>query len=131
MDRTVAARGKSAHLVCRTGWALVITVACAYFAYTTFTDFRDADYEWNHNWWDALTWAVWAILSAALTSEVRCWRERILFGLVFLAALLGLVFSIWNSAPIADVKAAREIALALWIGTVALGLTTCLRHRVK
>lgn len=127
MDRTVAVRVKPAHLVCRSGWALLLTLACAYFAYATFTGIRASDYEWRHNWWDALTWAVWAILAAGVISEVRCWRERILFAMVFVEAVLGLLFSLWASAPINDVRTAREIALALWITAVAVSLTTCLR----
>ena len=128
MDRALGARVKPAHLVCRSGWALLITAACAYFAYTTFSDLRVRDYEWSHDWWHALTWAVWAILAAGLISEVRCWRERILFALVFIEAVLGLLFSLWASAAINDVRTAREIALALWITAVGVSLTTFVRR---
>ena len=114
MDRTVAVRIKPAHLVCRSGWALLLVLASVYFAYRTYAAIAAGDYDWPHNWWDVLTWAVWAVLAAGLASEVRCWRERLLFGVLFIQFLIGCVFSAWASARLDLVREARQASLIFW-----------------
>lgn len=99
MDRTVAARIKPAHLVCRSGWALLLIVVCAYFAYRIVVEIRLGDYEVQSSWWKALTWGVWAVLAAGLISEVRCWRERLLFGVLSVKLWLGCVLSPGRQRP--------------------------------
>jgi hypothetical protein len=114
VDRPLTARVKPAHLVCRSGWALLLALVCSYFAYRIVAEIRLGDYEVQISWWKALTWGVWAVLAGGLMSEVRCWRERLLFGVLFVKLLLGCVFSLWASAPIALVREARWVSLALW-----------------
>ncbi len=129
MDRPLAKRTKPSHLICRSGWALVLTCVCAFFAYRTFASIRVHDYELPHNWWDVLTWAVWALLSFGLVSEVRCWRERVLFGSLLVQFLIGCVFSVWASAPSELVALARQVSLALWCLSVLLAFSALLAKR--
>lgn len=129
MGRPLAVRVKPAHLVCRSGWALLLTLVCGYFAYKTYAAIGAGDYEWNHDWWDVLTWAVWAVLAAALASEVRCWRERLLFGVLFVQVLIGCVFSIWSSARLDPVREARQVSLILWCAAALLGVMVLVSRR--
>jgi len=101
-------------LICRSFWAVLATLACAYFGYLSYTSLRDGDFYWQHEWWDSLTWAVWTALAAGLVTETRCWRERILFTALFLIFVIGLVFSLWTSAPFDTVRTARIAATTLW-----------------
>lgn len=129
MDRTLAVRVKPAHLVCRTGWALLLTAVCGYFAYRVLTEIRLGDYEVQSSGWKALTWGVWAVLAAGLISEVRCWRERLLFGVLFVKLLLGCVFSLWASVPFVVAREGRWVSLALWCLAALLSLTTLVSRR--
>lgn len=129
MDRPVTTRTKSVHLVCGSAWALALTIVSAYFAYTTYSAISTSDYEWRHDWWDVLTWAVWALLAAGLASEVRCWRERLLFAILFSQFLLGCVFSMWSSARLDLVRESRQASLILWCLAVLLSLIALLNRR--
>ena len=102
-------------------------LACAYFAYSSYVDLRDGDFYWQNGWWVALTWAVWLVFTAGLLSEVRCWREGLLFGSALGAFIIGLVFSAWTSAHPSAARAAREASLALWSLGALASLTTLLR----
>ena len=121
MDGTIAVRVKPVHLICGTGWAVLLTIGCGYFAYRTLGEIRVQDYDWYHNWWDAVTWAVWAVFAAGLISETRCWRERLVFGILLVQFLLGCVFSLWASAPFTLVHDARWICLVLWSTATLMG----------
>jgi hypothetical protein len=129
MDRRVAARVKPTHLVCRTGWALALALVCAYFAYRAYATIGTSDYEWRHGWWDVLTWAVWALLAAGVVSEVRCWRERLLFGVLFVQFVIGCIFSSWGSAPFDFVREARQASLILWCFAVLLSVVALVSRR--
>ena len=129
MDRPLAARVKPAHLVCRTGWALLLVLVCAYFAYNTYAAIGAGEYEWRHDLWNILTWAVWVVLAAGLASEVRCWRERLLFGVLFVQVLIGCVFSIWSSARLDLVREARQGSLILWCAAVLLSVIVLVSRR--
>ncbi len=122
MEEPVARRQRPAHLICRSVWAVVATLACAYFAYLSYISVRDGDFFWQHQLWNSLTWAVWTALAAGLLSETRCWRERILFALLVLVFVLGLVFSLWDSAPFDTVREARIATTALWTLATVVGL---------
>ncbi|HXU15867.1 MAG TPA: hypothetical protein VN708_12125 [Terriglobales bacterium] len=122
MDRPVTTPGKSDHLICRTGWAVLVTIACAYFTYRSFVAIREREFAWQHNWWDTLTWLVWTALAAGAISEVRCWRERILFALLFLQFLLGSIFSIWTSASFNLSLEGRWFSLLLWMLATTLSI---------
>jgi hypothetical protein len=122
VERPVTTQGKSDHLICRTGWALLGTIACAYFTYRSVVAIREREFDWQHNWWDTLTWLVWTALAAGAISEVRCWRERVLFALLFLQFLLGSIFSIWTSASFNLTLKGRWFSLLLWILATTLSL---------
>jgi hypothetical protein len=129
VDRPLAVRVKPAHLVCRSGWALVLTIVCAYFAYRTYTEIAVGKYEWHHDWWDVLTWAVWAVLAAGIAPEVRCWRERLLFGVLFVEFVIGCVFSVWSSARFDLIRDARQASLIVWCVAVLLSGIALLSRR--
>jgi hypothetical protein len=122
VDRPATAQGQSDHLICRTAWALLATIASAYFTYRSFLGIREREFAWQHNWWDSLTWLVWMVLAAGAISEVRCWRERLLFALLFLQFLLGSVFSLWTSAPFNVTLEARWFSLLLWVLATTLSI---------
>ena len=124
MEESVARRMRPPHLICRSGWAVIATVACGYFAYASYAALRDGDFFWQHQLWSSLTWAVWTALAGGLVTETRCWRERLLFTVLVLIFVVGLLFSLWASAPHATVKTARIVATALWALAAAVGLVT-------
>ena len=126
MEEPVARRVRPPHLICRSGWAVIATVACAYFAYASYAGLQNGDFLWQHQWWNSLTWAVWTALAGGLVTETRCWRERILFLLLVSVFALGLAFSVWASAPDATVKTARILATVLWALAAVIGLATIL-----
>lgn len=127
-----AVRTKPSHLMCQNRfWGVVGTGAGIYFAYLAYIHIRDADFLWPHNWWSTLTCAVWAVLAFGLLSETRCWRERIFFGLVFLDLLIGLVFLLWNSAPLNYSREARDAVFYLWILAALASLMTLARPQEK
>ena len=108
-------------------WGLVVAIACAYFSYLSYSRLRDGDFTWVHDWWSVLTYGVWIALILGAISEVRCWRERIVFGLVLANFTLGFTLSAWSSAPISAVRDAREISLAIWAMAALASLTTLSR----
>jgi len=122
LERTVAPLRKSGHLICRTGWALLLTVACAYFSYRSFQDIQAGEFDWRHNWWDTLTWMVWIVFLAVAISEVRCWRERLLFALLLLQCLLGCIFSFWTSASLHLTRELRWFSLVIWVLATMLSI---------
>ena len=131
VDRPVTARRKSDHLICRTGWALLLTIACAYFTYRSFLDIQVREFDWQHDWWDTLTWVVWMALAAGAISEVRCWRERFLFALLLVQFLLGGVFSFWTSASFNVTREARWFSLLLWVLATPLSIAVLFGSRGK
>ncbi len=131
MDRPISKPSRSDHLICRTGWSFLLAIACAFFAYRTFADLQAHDYQLQHNWWNVLTWLVWAALAAGLISEVRCWRERILFGVLFAQFLLGCAFSLWASPRFDLLTEARQSALALWCAGTLLAVVTLVSPRAE
>lgn len=106
-------------------WGVAAVVACGYFAHLSYSQLR-ADYQWQHEWWTVLTWAVWVVLIAGLVSETHCWRERVFFVLLLLNFLLGFVFAAWSTAATSAVRAGRGLSLALWVlaGLASLGTLT-------
>jgi hypothetical protein len=122
VEEPVTRRERPAHLICRSAWAVIATLGCAYFAHLSYTNLRDDDVLWQHQLWNSLTWAVWTALATGLATETRCWRERILFTLLVLVFVLGLVFSLWVSAPFATVRDARIATTALWTLATVISL---------
>jgi len=104
-------------------WGVAATIACGYFAYLSYSQLRGADYQWQHEWWTVLTWAVWVVLIAGLVSETQCWRERVFFMVLLLNFLLGFILAAWSTAAPSTVRAGRELSLGLWVlaGLASLG----------
>jgi len=109
-------------------WGIAAAVACAYSAYSGYTQLRDDDFYWQHGWWAVMTWAVWVVLLAGLASETRCWRERLFLGLLLANFALGFVLAAWSGAPSSTVRVGREISLALWILAALASLRTVRRQ---
>jgi hypothetical protein len=105
-------------------WGVAAAIACAYFSYLSYSRLRNGDFTWVHDGWSVLTYGVWIALILGVLSEVRCWRERILFGLVLVNFTLGFTLSAWATAPLAAVREAREISLALWALAAVASLMT-------
>jgi len=124
VEEPVTRRERPRHMICRSAWAVIATVACGYFAFASYAGLRDGDFFWQHQLWSSLTWAVWTALAGGLVTETRCWRERILFTLLVLVFVIGLVFSLWSSAPDSTVKTARIVATVLWGLAAVVGLAT-------
>ena len=122
-------RKKSPHLMCGArSWGVAATAVSIYLAYLSYSQVREGDFYWQHEWWTILTWAVWLVLTAGLLTETQCWREQMFFGVVLLNLALGLVFAVWASPPASAVRHAREAAVGLWILAAFASLTT-LSHR--
>ena len=105
-------------------WGLAGALVSAYFSYLSYSHIADGDYSWPHTWWTVLTYVVWIVLIAALLTETRCWRERILFSLVLITFLLGCGLSAWGGAPVTVVRELRMISTALWALAALASLTT-------
>lgn len=116
---------RRAHLICgKPILGVAGFLVCAYFAYSSYADLRDADFDWQSGGWISLTWAVWWVLTAGILSETRCWREGLLFGSALAAFTIGLIFATWTSAQPAVVRCAREVSLGLWSLAALASLTT-------
>lgn len=96
-------------------WGIAAAIACAYFAYSAYTQVRDQNFDFQHGLWTVITWAVWVLLLTGLLSETRCWRERIFFGLLWLNFVLGFVLAAWSTASWTMVRTGRQLSLALWV----------------
>jgi len=125
VESPIAKRHKPAHLMCRSRlWGISAAVACGYFAFLGYSQLRNGDFEWQHEWWSVLTWAVWLVLLTGLLTETRCRRERIFFALVLVNFALALTFASWSSAHMSTVRRAREFSFVLWILSALASLTT-------
>ena len=113
-------RRRPAHLMCGMAvWGITGAVACSYLAYLSYVHVRRAEFEWPHDTWSIVTYAVWVLLMAGLMSETRCWRERIFFALVLANFSLGFVLAMWGGASLEMVRNVRVISVGLW-GLAAL-----------
>ena len=115
-----AHRARAAHLMCGMPvWGIAGALACSYFAYLSYSHVRHGEFDWPHDTWFIVTYAVWVLLMAGLMSETRCLRERIFFALVLANFTLGFVLAIWVAAPLEAVRGVRIISSGLW-GLAAL-----------
>lgn len=111
-----APRTKPAHLMCGIPfWGIAAAAACAYFAYSAFSQLREGDFYWQHGSWTLITWIIWILLIAGLQVETRCWRERIFFGLLLLNFLLGFALAAWTTASASMIRHGRQVSLVLWV----------------
>jgi hypothetical protein len=121
---------RSGHLMCRTSlWGIAGFLACAYFAWISYSHVARNDYDWPHDAWTAVTYVVWVVLLAALTVDTRCLRERIFFGVLVLNFVVGLGLTLWSSVPLDDMRQARVATGALWALAALVSLTTIGRAR--
>ncbi|HEX9155974.1 MAG TPA: hypothetical protein VF819_10445 [Nitrospira sp.] len=120
----------SSHLMCRASlWGIAGFLACAYFAWISYSHVAHNDYDWPHDAWTAGTYVVWIVLLAALTLDTRCLRERIFFGVLVLNFVIGFGLTLWSSVPPDDVRQVRLVTSILWALAALVSLTTIGRAR--
>jgi glucose uptake protein GlcU len=105
----------------------MVTVVCAYFAYSAYAQLCDGDFFWRDDWWYSVTWVVWLIFVIALMTETQCLRERILFAFAGLNFAIGALFTLWTSVSTGTAHAARVTSLVIWLLATLTGVTTFLR----
>ena len=121
------ARKKAAHLICGTNlWGLISAGACAYFAHLSYSHVQSGEFDWPHDGWTILTYAIWILLMAGLALEVQCWRERALFVLVLANFVMGFVLAIWSHATVNDVRNLRVASTVVWGLAAVASLSTVL-----
>ena len=98
-------------------WGIAGVLGCSYLAYLSWRHVHQGDFDWAHDAWSTVTYAVWVLLMLGLLTETRCWRERAFFALVLANFSMGLALVIWRMAP---VDAVREVRLAsAWLWAIA------------
>jgi hypothetical protein len=118
--------------MCRASiWGAAGAVACAYFAWVSFSHVVRNSYDWPHDAWTAATYVVWIVLLTALTVDTRCWRERLFFGVLVINFLVGFGLTLWRTIPVSDVRIARVGTGALWALAGVLSLTTVGREKTS
>jgi hypothetical protein len=116
---------RSGHLMCHTPlWGVAGFLACAYFAWISFSRVTRNEYDWPHDFWTAATYIVWILLLAGLALDTRCLRERLFFGLLVINFMVGCGLTLWSNVPSADVRTARIGTGALWAVAALASLTT-------
>src|SRR5438445_399905 len=109
-------RIKPAHLMCgQPIWGLAGVLSCSYLAYLSWGHVRQGDFDWAHDAWSIVTYAVWVLLMLGLLTETRCWRERAFFALVLANFSMGLGLVIWRMAPVGAVREVRLVSAWLWV----------------
>jgi|SRR5690348_13117493 len=103
-------------------WGIAGVLSCSYLAYLSWGHVHREEFDWPHDGWSILTYAIWVLLMGGLLSETRCWRERIFFGLVLTNFALGFALVIWSAAPNNAVREVRMISAALWALAAAVSL---------
>lgn len=121
---------RSGHLMCCASlWGIAGFLACAYFAWISYSHVAHNDYDWPHDAWTAGTYVVWIVLLAALTFDTRCLRERIFFGMLVLNFVIGFGLTLWSSVSPDNVRQARLATSILWALAALVSLTTVGRAR--
>jgi hypothetical protein len=103
-------------------WGIAGVLSCSSLAYLSLGHVRREEFDWPHDSWSIVTYAVWILLMGGLLSETRCWRERIFFALVLTNFVLGFVLAIWSTVPNSAVREVRIISAALWALAAAVSL---------
>lgn len=118
-------RYQSGHLMCRTPlWGVAGFIACAYFAWISFTHIARNDYIWPHDAWTAATYLVWILLLGVLAIDTRCVRERLFFSVLVINFMVGFSLTLWRNIPSSDIHSARIATGALWALASFMSLTT-------
>ena len=119
------ARKKAVHLMCGTNlWGFIAAGACAYFARLSYSHVQSGEFDWPHDAWSIVTYAIWILLMAGLTLEVHCWRERTFFLLVFANFVMGFVVAVWSRATLNDVRNLRIASTLIWGLAAVASLST-------
>jgi hypothetical protein len=117
--------------MCRaSGWGVMGFLACAYFAWVSFSHILRGEYDWPHDGWTAATYVVWIVLLVGLMLDTHCLRERIFFGVLVANFVIGFGLTVWHGAPVAQVHNARVVTGALWTVAALASLATMGRGRV-
>jgi len=121
----------SGHLMCRsTAWGVMGFVACAYFAWVSFSHVVRGEYDWPHDAWTAATYIVWILLLVGLMLDTHCLRERLFFGLLVANFVQGFGLTLWRTIPSGQVHNARIGTGVLWTLAALVSLTTMGRGSV-
>jgi len=116
---------KSGHLMCRaTPWGIMGFLACAYFAWISFSHVLRIEYDWPHDRWTAATYLVWIVVLVGLMLDTHCMRERLFFGVLVVNFVIGFVLTLWLTVPLSQVRNARVGTGTLWAGAALLSLMT-------
>jgi hypothetical protein len=115
----------SGHLMCRaTPWGVMGFLACAYFAWISYSRVLRNESDWPHDAWTAATYIVWILVLVGLVLDTRCLRERMFFGVLVVNFVVGLGLTLWGTIPSAQVHNARIGTGALWALAGLVSLTT-------
>jgi hypothetical protein len=67
---THAHRTRSAHLMCGMPvWGIAGVLACSYLAYLSYSHVRRAEFDWPHDAWSIVTYAVWVLLMGGWSAK--------------------------------------------------------------
>lgn len=111
--------------MCRsTPWGMMGFLACAYFAWISFSHVLHSEYDWPHDAWTAATYIVWILVLVGLMLDTRCLREQLFFGVLVVNFVIGFGLTVWRTIPSAQVHNARIGTGALWALAALLSLTT-------
>lgn len=120
----------SGHLMCRSSpWGIMGFLACAYFAWISFSHILHSDYDWPHDGWTAATYVVWIVLLVGLMLDTRCLRERLFFGVLVLNFVIGFGLTLWKTVGVDQVRDARIGTGVLWALAALVSLTTTGRSK--
>lgn len=125
-NTTVAKRPySSGHLMCRaTPWGIMGFLACAYFAWISYSHVLRNENDWPHDAWTAATYIVWILVLVGLMLDTRCLRERLFFGVLVANFVTGLGLTLWSTIPSGQVHNARIATGGLWALAALMSLTT-------
>jgi len=137
MDRQVEATEPdrwylSTHLMCRTAlWGIAGFLGCGYFAWISLSHITRGDYDWPHDVWTGATYVVWILLLGGLMLDTHCLRERLFFGVLVVNFVVGCALTLWRTAPVAEVRAARLGTGTLWTLAALISLATLRKVEAK
>ena len=122
----------STHLMCRTAlWGIAGFLGCGYFAWISFSHITRGEYDWPHDAWTGATYVVWILLLGGLMLDTHCLRERLFFGVLVFNFVVGCVLTLWRTAPVAEVRAARLGTGTLWTLAALISLATLRKVEAK
>jgi hypothetical protein len=107
---------RTPHLLCGSKfWSLSSSLGCVYLAWLAYARISSHQYEWPNDVWSILAYGVWVAFLLVLTTETRCFRERLLFTVLIANFALALWMAAAPNLQPTTAQIARQISLALWI----------------